>query len=239
MHDDEIPIGRAINLTGKIFGSWEVLYRTFSRQNGKRTYWKCKCLKCGIEKPVAVDQLLHGANLGCVNCGTRLHVEDLTGKSFKDLTAVEQTSQRDGGSVVWKCMNEAGNIVYMAADKLKQYAANNKEISYNNYSKGELIIAHLLKDNDIKYEYQKTFINCRFPDTKGTPRFDFYIQNLYLIEYDGEQHFQGNKINEKRDLYKNQWCQENNIPLIRIPYTHLQDLCIKDLLLETTTFRVI
>ena len=29
---------------------------------------------------------------------------------------------------------------------------------------------------------------------------------------------------------------ENNIPLIRIPYTHLQDLCLEDLQLETSKF---
>lgn len=40
------------------------------------------------------------------------------------------------------------------------------------------------------------------------------------------------------DEYKNQWCKENNIPLIRIPYIHLNDLCIEDLLLETTNFLI-
>ena len=40
------------------------------------------------------------------------------------------------------------------------------------------------------------------------------------------------------DEYKNQWCKENNIPLIRISYTHLNDLCIEDLLLETTKFLI-
>jgi len=39
-------------------------------------------------------------------------------------------------------------------------------------------------------------------------------------------------------LIKNQWCKENNIPLIRIPYTHLKDLQIKDLMLETTKFLI-
>ena len=41
---------------------------------------------------------------------------------------------------------------------------------------------------------------------------------------------------QERDTYKNQWCKENNIPLIRIPYTHLNDLCLEDLLLETSKF---
>ena len=43
---------------------------------------------------------------------------------------------------------------------------------------------------------------------------------------------------QEHDKLKNEWCKENNIPLIRIPYTHLKDLCIEDLQLETTTFLI-
>jgi len=38
------------------------------------------------------------------------------------------------------------------------------------------------------------------------------------------------------DEYKNNWCKENNIPLIRIPYNHLNELKIEDLMLETSKF---
>lgn len=78
-------------------------------------------------------------------------------------------------------------------------------------------------------------------------RFDFYInEDNYLIEYDGEQHFKDTngffkttlEEIQKRDIFKNQWCKENNIPLIRIPYTRYDDLCIEDLLLETSKYVV-
>ena len=39
-----------------------------------------------------------------------------------------------------------------------------------------------------------------------------------------------------RDLFKNKWCKENKIPLIRIPYTHLNKITIKDLKLESSIF---
>ena len=70
----------------------------------------------------------------------------------------------------------------------------------------------------------------------------------YGIEYDGEQHFHyknsantwNNEENFKRtqenDSLKNQWFKDHNVPLIRIPYTHLNDLCLEDLLLETSKF---
>ena len=86
-------------------------------------------------------------------------------------------------------------------------------------------------------------------------RIDFIIFNdnnniEYAIEYDGEQHFsyknngtfcrneEDLKDIQKRDMDKNQWCKDNNIPLIRIPYWHLENLCIEDLLPETSKYIV-
>lgn len=97
--------------------------------------------------------------------------------------------------------------------------------------------------NDIPFETQKTFSTCRFPDTNALAKFDFYVNNQYLIEFDGIQHFEykndtgwNNKENfektQYRDNYKNQWCKNNGISLIRIPYYILNNLTIKDLLKE-------
>ena len=57
-----------------------------------------------------------------------------------------------------------------------------------------------------------------------------------LIEYDGEQHFEPFGYDkdlskfistQERDAYKNQWCKENNIRLIRIPYTEYNNLTME------------
>lgn len=113
---------------------------------------------------------------------------------------------------------------------------------------GEIAVVQLLEKNNLVYIFQKkTFDTCRFFDTGALAKFDFYIpKNNYLIEYDGIQHYKYNdykwnieenfKKIQEHDNYKNQWCKENNIPLIRIPYTHLNNLCIEDLLLETSKF---
>ena len=71
--------------------------------------------------------------------------------------------------------------------------------------------------------------------------FDFYVNNEYLIEYDGEQHFDKNSFfnyeyTHIHDKIKSKWCKDNNIPLIRIPYTKYNDLCLEDLLLDKTKF---
>ena len=79
-------------------------------------------------------------------------------------------------------------------------------------------------------------------------RFDFFIDNKYLVEYDGKQHFgEGGWGDIERnfekikanDEYKNKWCQENHIPLIRIPHTIYSNLTIDDICLEKTKYRVV
>ena len=47
---------------------------------------------------------------------------------------------------------------------------------------------------------------------------------------------QGLEHIQKYDNIKNQWCFDNNIKIIRIPYTHLEKITIKDLLVETSDF---
>ena len=113
-------------------------------------------------------------------------------------------------------------------------------------SKGELKIRNFLINNDINFIEEYTFDDLK---DKSRLRFDFYLPDLNLfIEYDGEQHFKENiqssgwnskknyDIIKYRDNYKNQWCKENNILLIRIPYTHYDEICIEDLLPNTSTF---
>lgn len=99
-------------------------------------------------------------------------------------------------------------------------------------SSGENRIKEFLNINNIKYNMQVKFDNCR--NIKPLP-FDFSIINrnnkiLFLIEYDGEGHYKpyryGNKDEmlkklkrqQVHDKRKNQYCKDNNIPLIRIPY---------------------
>lgn len=43
---------------------------------------------------------------------------------------------------------------------------------------------------------------------------------------------------QQRDDLKNNYCHKHNIPIIRIPYTELEQLKLQDLCLETTTFLV-
>ena len=166
---------QAIDITGKTFGKWTVLYKTDKRNAGGVIYWHCRC-ECGKEKDVLGTSLRSGRSLSC-----GLH---------------------------------------------------------SNISKGNVKIADILDQANIFYEIQKKFSTCK--DIKELP-FDFFVNNEYLIEYDGQQHFKKDSIfdyeyTHKHDLLKSQWCKRNNIPLIRIPYTHYKDLKLEDLLLGTSVF---
>jgi hypothetical protein len=95
-------------------------------------------------------------------------------------------------------------------------------------SKGESKIRNFLIANNINYQYQYKINKCR---NIRPLLFDFaiFINNrLFLIEYDGIQHFIAmklfggkNKFNilQKNDKIKNKYCLENNIHLLRIKYT--------------------
>ena len=111
---------------------------------------------------------------------------------------------------------------------------------------GEQKIRELLDKAEIAFEQEKTFESCYSPETGRLFRFDFYIpKDNYIIEFDGKQHFENDggffsdevvAKTKARDILKNKWCKENNIPIIRIPYYHLKKLTINDIILSTTEF---
>lgn len=112
---------------------------------------------------------------------------------------------------------------------------------------GENRIATLLSLSNIPYTIEQTFDTCVFEDTGAYARFDFYVNNEYIIEFDGEQHsknveiFNGEKgfnKTKEHDLFKNKWCMINNIPLIRIPNSRLKNVTIEDLLIDTSDYRI-
>ena len=162
---------------------------------------------------------------------------DITGQKFNYLTVLE----RDGTinkKVTWKCQCDCGTIVKIKGTSLLHGVQSCGCLK----SKGEQKISNILSQNNIKYEVQKTFSTCRFQNGK-LAFFDFYLPDYnILIEYDGEQHYfyrnegwntkENFKKTKERDIYKNNWCIQNNIKLIRIPYTKLNNLQLSDLLDE-------
>ncbi len=100
-----------------------------------------------------------------------------------------------------------------------------------NSSKGEIKIMKYLTDNKIKFEYQKSFNECRY---KYKLKFDFYLSDYNCcIEYDGEQHYKSNEyfggeIEYKnrllRDNIKTVFCKNNNIILLRFNEKNIKNI---------------
>lgn len=94
-----------------------------------------------------------------------------------------------------------------------------------NESKGERQVATILDKLNIPYKRQKKFTTCF--RIYCLP-FDFYAKFYNLcIEYDGQQHFKPVKFfggeenfkeTQESDAIKTQWCKDNNVNLLRIPY---------------------
>lgn len=101
----------------------------------------------------------------------------------------------------------------------------------NSESSGERFIRLLLEKFKIKFKQYHKMKGC-FSEKNGKCyllTFDFYIPSKNLvIEFDGGQHFKpvekfGGKESFERTLLldgiKNKFCQDNNIKMLRIPYT--------------------
>ena len=113
---------------------------------------------------------------------------DLTNKTFGHLTALYPLSNKRGGngSIIWHCKCSCGNELDVSSTNLTSEKTTHCGCQ-TIISKGEEKIAFLLSQNNIPFERQKIFFECKF-DSGHPARFDFYVNNSYIIEFDGEQH---------------------------------------------------
>lgn len=249
-------MGRLIDETGNRYGKLTVIKRASNK--GTKACWVCQC-DCGNTVIVAGQDLrykkkhTHTQSCGCVkNQNLTKYNEtifrDLTGQTFGYLVVLEKAPfYSKNKTTMWKCQCQCGKIINVQRNNL--LSGNTTSCGCKAFSKGEEKITNLLKDNNIDFQTQKTFDNCRFLDTNMLARFDFYLPQFNtILEYDGEQHFRIGRgyydnINkfkkiQEHDNYKNQWCKENNISIIRIPYIHYDDITLSDLLPETSQFLI-
>ncbi len=106
----------------------------------------------------------------------------------------------------------------------------------NSISNGEKAIMDWLDKNKIEYIYQYKFNDCR--NIKPLP-FDFFLPKFNIcIEFDGQYHFERQahttekqfEYQKMRDNIKTEYCKNNEIKLIRIPYWNLYNKKYKNIL---------
>lgn len=222
------------DLTGQKFGKLTVVKR--GPNQNKKVQWECIC-DCGNTVYVRSDQLLRGItkSCGCLHKQTAADIghknfKDLTGQQFGKLTALYPIKSLEDKKYRWICQCECGNIVEVLGTSLTN--GNTKSCGCLK-STGETNIAFLLTQLNIPFSREyKIIINAK------TYRFDFAIYNneqelQMFIEFDGIQHYGriSGWFTEERweqlkanDEIKNKYCQQHNIPLIRIPYWELDNI---------------
>jgi len=238
-------MGKQIDLTGQRFGKLTVLGidPDYIPKNGRHKRWLCRC-DCGNYKIVQSNHLMAGDTTAC-SLGCKNRIEE--GTRFGKLTVLEMTDGRskNGGSVMYKCRCDCGEELLVSSTELR--AKRKSCCAHCKTSLGCIIIETLLQENSIDFQKEYTIYDTYNNEPMQKYRFDFFLPSYnIIIEYDGEQHskpikywggLEGLKATQRRDRIKTNYCLDNGITIIRIPYTHTN--IIIDDLLENSSFKVI
>lgn len=242
------------DLSGQRFGRLTVIKRVddhVTSSGRHQVMYQCRC-DCGNMTVTSASNLCSGKSQSC-GCLAReksrsrhTGLIDLTGQRFGMLTVIRQVENTSDNRTQWLCHCDCGNNKIILGQSLKNGGSLSCGCAV--ISHGEEKVKDILEANDIRYQREYMFDDLRI---KEPLRFDFAVLNndgsvKYLIEYDGIQHFSatGKGWNtvanmhtvKNHDFVKNQYCFSHNIPLIRIPYTHFNDLVYEDLVPETTNY---
>jgi hypothetical protein len=219
-----------------------ILKRSEKRGTNGAYYYICKC-ECGNIKEIILRNILDGTTKSCGCYFKQLmdeYTDDLTGKRFGLITVLEKAENKHYGNnlstVNWKCQCDCGTIFYTAGSHLKSGRTKSCGCLV---SQGEYKIKKILNDNHINYETQKTFSDLK-SSIRNYYRFDFFIDNKFLLEYDGQQHFyykdtgwddeEHFKKTQESDKIKNEYAKSHNIPLKRIPYWDFDKITLENIM---------
>ncbi len=203
-----------------------------------RTKVKIVCSKHGIFEQVPQSHL---NGFGCKKCsienGKYSVAGGVGGGGWKPMHTIEKFIEKSikihGDKYNYSLVDYYGSNVKVKIvcskhgifEQTPRHHLYNRGCPKCNYSKGEIFIEDFLKKNNISFEPQKRFSDCR---DKMELHFDFYLPDHNLcVEYDGIQHFEEVEywggleyLNDvkKKDKIKNIYCDVNNIKLVRIKY---------------------
>ena len=226
---------------GKRYGNVIVIdyYQIFGTtlDNKPRYYATIQC-DCGeIEDHIEIARLRNKEVTCCYK--HRRTKENLIGKTFDYLTVINKAEKKEQTrGPIWICKCKCGKGVIRTTRTLKNSEHFHSCGCTTFHSKGELKIINLLTENNIPFITQKTFPDC-ISNNKRLYYFDFYINNSFVLEFDGAQHYgpvelfggeEGYLQRKENDLNKNNYCFKNNIPIKRVPYWDLEKLTIEDIL---------
>lgn len=213
---------------GQKFGKLTIIDEDF---NTHPTTAKCLC-DCGNEFIVARVSVVtgHTQSCGCLQReqASKSNTKDWTGViSDYGIKFLNPENMNNKGQWLWRCKCGLCGSEFIALPA----KVNNGHITSCGcaiQSSSERYIETILRELQLDFIPQYSFDKCKY---KNRLRFDFAIMNndkpIYLIEYDGKQHFKpiewfggedGFQKTQKRDQIKNEFCKLHNIPLLRLSY---------------------
>lgn len=213
-------------------------------------WWYADC-DCGAKDVIVKGNYLRAGRVkscGCYNAEAshKKNTIDISGQKYGMLTVIREAldingkpRKSPGGSILWECQCECGNNTIVSSNALR---TGNTVSCGCVSSKHEMQIRKHLQALQIKYAKQFYFDDLRSPITGWILRFDVAVFDRkdklsFIIEYDGEQHDYGTRfssnpeVNEQKlrrtkiyDKMKDEYCQKNNIDLLRISYKDKDNL---------------
>lgn len=229
----------AKDYTNKKVGKLTFIKPTEQR-NGTYVIWECLC-DCGNTCYISTKHIKDGLvkSCGCLKKENGFNkYKNLLNQKFGKLLVIEKSPNIGKfGNALWICQCDCGNIC--EKDAMNLQTGRIVSCGCLSKSKGADKIIEILKENNINFEIEKRFKTCRSPKNYIMP-FDFYINNDFLLEFDGQQHYnyKNNGWNNKEnyettilhDKLKNKWCKKNNIILKRIPYWEYDNITIENIM---------
>lgn len=215
------------------------LVSTEYNKTGDDMRFKCEC---GNEFTTSFNEFLHQNRRRCLDCAYELMIESQRkttaefNKEVYDLVGDKYSVESEyigAREYITMKHNECGYTYKTIAGGF--LGKNGARCPKCRASKGETKICEILESLGVKYQVQYAIDECR--RIRPLP-FDVAIcdtnDNLVLlIEYQGIQHYEaidffgGVKGHERvveSDKMKKDYCFNNNIPLLRIPYWEINNL---------------
>lgn len=167
-------------------------------------------------------------NKRCCNKCSNVHRETIESvRAFiqenTKLELLSETYKTLHSKLKLKC--KCGNEFYATYREVRDRNVRSCSKCKGSKSTLELYIDEVLKRNNIDYISQYKYDDCR---NVNKLLFDYYLPRYnLLIEVDGQQHFMPHRFSKDikkfadtlyNDAIKNSYCEDNNIPLLRIPY---------------------
>lgn len=220
-------------------------YELKSKYINNKTYVKILHKKCNNIYEVKPNNFIYGKR--CPYCAgvkkkTVKDIQEFLNKNYGKNKFIIKGNYINKDTPLEILHADCNNIITPTWNNIREGRFGCK---YCNMSSGELKISNILTEENIDFEFQTCFNECK--DEKCLP-FDFCIEmnnEYYLIEYDGRQHFlpifgysNEERIKEldkckKHDKIKNDFIKNfDNVHLLRISYKIKDEKEIRNLILN-------